>query len=69
MCSPKTNSVPQVSTKEAPPPEETAGSITTNKEIEDALTIKKKKKGTQGLQLNDTASSPLTIKRNNVNVP
>lgn len=68
MCQPKTNPIPQASTKAAPPPEETAQSITTNKELEDALGIKKKKKGTQGLQLHGS-TSPLTIKRSGLNVP
>ena len=71
MCQPKTNQtnpIPQASTKAAPPPEETAQSITTNKELEDALSIKKKKKGTQGLQLHGS-TSPLTIKRSGLNVP
>ena len=68
MCQPKTNPIPQASTKAAPPPEETAQSITTNEDQQDALSIKKKKKGTQGLQLHGS-TSPLTIKRSGLNVP
>ena len=68
FCQPKTNPIPQASTKAAPPPEETAQSITTNEDQQDALSIKKKKKGTQGLQLHGS-TSPLTIKRSGLNVP
>ncbi|WP_242347322.1 hypothetical protein [Mucispirillum schaedleri] len=71
MCQPKLNSIPQAPTKSAPPPEETAQTITTNGEQQDALTIKKKKKGLQGMQSYGAGSSPLTIANNrgSLNVP
>lgn len=61
MCSPNTKPIPQASTKAAPPPEQTAQSITTVKDLQDSLTIKKKKQGTQGLQLYEAGASPLSI--------
>ena len=71
MCQPKTNPIPQASTKAAPPPEETAQNILTAQEEQDALTIKKKKKGLQSLQNYRAGASPLAIPSNkgNLNVP
>ncbi len=71
MCQPKLNSIPQAPTKSAPPPEETAQTVTTNGDNQDALTIKKKKKGLQGMQNYGANGSPLAIpaKKGGLNVP
>lgn len=68
MCQPKPQlqTIPQASTKAAPPPEETALGIVTGKEQQED-----KKKGVKSLQTYDNGASPLAIskKTGGLNVP